>query len=750
MLPRHWYEMRLLCLLFFGVSISFVEAFAQNPGGLRFEISLPEGRTIWRQGELIPLTLRPWSSVPDRWVLDGRMQDRIGRLNYTEEFRVEPTDGVRDPLTGIQGHSGGLGGISGVPGPLTLEPFEYVRDLNEWVEFTRPGTYRLTVLTRRVSSIPENADPGAHLEPRGSKRTVELTSNTLTLQIGEATPSWLATHLREAVAPLNQAGRDEESVEARRRGGRILRFLGSEQAGREMIRRLGSVYETPIYDFRSGVLSSPHGDALLPFMEEQLAAPEQAVDRLFVDTLTTLAVQSREGPMPPAPAEGPERERWKEQVQERRKRRDQAEADYYAQLAAALRGKQSTPRSVSAAALSGYARVQSVKPAWHSATLQQLRNSFRDLPFAEQRSLLSSRWFEIAGPEMIPLLMDLSRNRSADAPNRNVMNLAARRLYELDRAKGRRLIVDQIRNNTIGLELETLLILDDDTLPEVFDALVPYLRKGHYGADHFILRYGDDSFVDLAIAAMRAREARFRKAGQTLCMSALHLYVLKHAPDRGKEEFRRRYASNAAQLPHCLNWRQLMKGPYAWSPAFEELIRELPEDAPVIARVNAALLLGRYGSVQAKKYLWKYLETFYGQWEGREAELSALDQRYVIQLEVELRRALALGSAWILDSDGLERLRALCVSDWCRTDVDKWERESVEPLHVSVGNVADGFSVSLGRFHLQSKGELVAKVAQFPAGTRFQWSGRPPAGSPEQVIERIREIERLLPGLDRR
>jgi hypothetical protein len=116
---------------------------AQAPAGLHFEIEVSDGQTAWKLGERIPITMRFWATTPNRWMADTRTQDRIGRMNYTEEFRVEPTGGVRDPLTGLRGQSGGFGGISGGPHQLGTEPYEIERDLNEWIEFTRPGTIEL-------------------------------------------------------------------------------------------------------------------------------------------------------------------------------------------------------------------------------------------------------------------------------------------------------------------------------------------------------------------------------------------------------------------------------------------------------------------------------------------------------------------------------------------------------------------------------------------------------------------------------
>ena len=117
-------------------------------------------------------------------------------------------------------------------------------------------------------------------------------------------------------------------------------------------------------------------------------------------------------------------------------------------------------------------------------------------------------------------------------------------------------------------------------------------------------------------------------------------------------------------------------------------------------------------------------------------------------MERELRIALAVGSGWVLDAEGLERLRNVCISDWCRTDVDGWIRESAEPLQVSLsGGVPESYSAQVERFYVRSRQELAAKILQFPAGTRFVWAFRPGPNSRPDLVEEARRIEALVPGL---
>ena len=69
-----------------------------------------------------------------------------------EKFLVEPTGGTKDPIlvyfeSGTLFMSGGLTNFRF----LSDSPYVIHLDLNEWVRIDKPGNYRVTVTSRRVS-----------------------------------------------------------------------------------------------------------------------------------------------------------------------------------------------------------------------------------------------------------------------------------------------------------------------------------------------------------------------------------------------------------------------------------------------------------------------------------------------------------------------------------------------------------------------------------------------------------------------
>ena len=146
--PADPFGMRSLVLaLLFGLA---GYSYAQSPPPLDrdviLQVSSASDQSEFHIGETIPLKLAFSSAVPDRYQINMAQYDRSGRMGY-EQFILSPADGAVDPLAG---HLGGIGG--GLTGFkfLTPEPWTITLNLNEWVRFTKPGDYRLSVTSNRV------------------------------------------------------------------------------------------------------------------------------------------------------------------------------------------------------------------------------------------------------------------------------------------------------------------------------------------------------------------------------------------------------------------------------------------------------------------------------------------------------------------------------------------------------------------------------------------------------------------------
>jgi len=117
----------------------------QEPGPVTLTLRIPGDRRQFRPGEIIPIELEFDSAVPKRFVVDGATYDRSGRLSI-DEFTVEPSDAVVDPLFDYFASSGAAfgGGLRGMH-VLGEKPARITLDLNEWYHFDAPGSYALAV-----------------------------------------------------------------------------------------------------------------------------------------------------------------------------------------------------------------------------------------------------------------------------------------------------------------------------------------------------------------------------------------------------------------------------------------------------------------------------------------------------------------------------------------------------------------------------------------------------------------------------
>jgi len=192
------------------------EPVPNQPADISLQLSLRNGQTIFRRGEVIALTAT-YSSVSEKpYSLDTRNYDRSGRLSGTEVFCIDPPvekDPLSDYFGGVMGFLGG--GLSST-WEFNRGPFVANLDLNEWKSLP-PGSYRLKITGHRVT-LP-GSNPG-----NPESVPVPLQSNEVSFQIVEASAEWQAEQLSAAVHTLDSA--DPSSDEAQR-AAKVLRFLGS-------------------------------------------------------------------------------------------------------------------------------------------------------------------------------------------------------------------------------------------------------------------------------------------------------------------------------------------------------------------------------------------------------------------------------------------------------------------------------------------------------------------------------------------
>jgi hypothetical protein len=691
---------------------------------VRFELALRGHGATFQAGETIPLALLFTSDVGNRYSVDTPTYDRAGRVE-TELYCVEPE--APDPLAPYSSAGGRFG-----TQPLGATPFMVEADLNEWRRLG-PGHYRVHAISYRVGRLDDAFNPA----PNGRAREV-LRSNTIELVVRPPDPDWQNEQLQRAVQALTGPSSPEEV----RQAARTLRFLSTQDSTRQLARLFegtGAQYSTAQafllldrpgpqqpsgLDFRLGLLGSPYRQVAIDAMHAELSAPSHPITSEFLELLVNL----RAGADPAHATGGPTSpDRWQKRVEELMMAETQA-------LVAALPRKTDGAR---AATLIGLLMTRLARPVTAEAIRPVLLAAWDELPPRMQIVLLDNQWSLVAGPEMLPFLR---RTAAEPQPKTGIgltwaRNAVLRRLYELDPAAGREAILRDLQDGNAEPTLKVIQLLPQADIAAAVGLAVGRIGNGTARElDYNML----DWFGDASVLA--AMEDQFEHGiGQRACgqQAAMLRYFLRVAPEYGEKQ------ADVALTPgkdtRC--YGPLLMGLGERLPEIERrAIAALGDPDPNVV-LDGVRVLERWGSAGAEEALWNLMERHSGP--GRWPAL-----RSKTTLDREVIRAIATGSGWICPPDKLARLSGLVRTDSQRREIERWIAQwkagsaPIKPTWIS----EDSPTFEILQYRDLTEDQLLAKVAQFPRGTRLRWQFVPPGSileavslaTQEAVYERVR------------
>ena len=430
---------------------------SSQPGDVSVQLSLKNGQTVFREGEIIALVADYSSAAEKKYYLSTRNYDRSGRLEEMEVFCIDPakaTDPLSDYFNGVMGFfGGGLGGEQ----DLSDKPYFVDLELNEWKSLP-PGSYRLSIVSHRVT-VPTDGSPS---EP--SVRSTPLRSNEVQFEVVKADPGWQGEQLAAAEGALDSA--DPTGDEAKH-AARVLRFLGSEEATRELARRFWSGNEQPSgWDLKFGLFGSPYRAAAIAAMKAALTGPEHPITQEFVQTLATLEMQSDPKSRLPKYDEN-DVEAWTKARDPYSAAFDKKISDHLFEVAAAWQNKAGRARAVTVSELLQSDLV--LNTGVRSQLRQMLLTSWESLPVQRQNELIQYRWEQVGGPEWLPILRAIivgepNRNHAIDKLDRCP---ALRRIYEIAPDQGRELILREITSPKGDIGIDVLGLLPEPELPQI-------------------------------------------------------------------------------------------------------------------------------------------------------------------------------------------------------------------------------------------------------------------------------------------
>ncbi len=693
---------------------------AQTESRVHVALTCAKSPCTFQIGEIIPIELSFTSTVPKRYQLNMASYDRSGRMGY-EKFHVIPDDGARDPLRTYFAFGGFMGGGLTNFQFLSPEPVTIKLVLNEWISFDRPGLYRVKVTSARVT----DATP----KPNSEGQQPQITSNEIEVEIAPAAKEWQNQEFRRIVRALDDpkgtpaaSGTDADPMTA-------LRYLGTEDAARELARRFGTTRGNGDFQCMFGLIGSPNSAAGLAEMRTLLRDPDFPINSTFLRTMSYLPLRAGEPP----------------EVLEKQQQLNMESAR--AALVEAAPRKRGMALAVSTeTALEGL--QPGVSDSLRKPLVQELMRSFDGLTPESQANWLQYRWDFIKEPAWIPVLKRLATTYQEFPELREmhayqslqVSGAALRHWHEMDPEGARRAVIAEIVRPKPRYGVDVLGMLKDESLPEVEWTLVENLTKtDHFEIEANILglleRYGTGAAVSNLISSRGEMVGTWACAPQTSFLG----YTLKFDPEAARPLIQRAIAARGQDRNACRQSLFVDVGAKNRSPVLEELARSSLGDPDPQVVISAATYLGRYGSAASEQPLWTRYLTWSRTWVGREQELRVTfgagenPNLWEANLGQALAVALARGNGWLSDEPQLQSILDLAVGDYVRSAVDSTIRSSSGRSITYFSGFPDqpGW-FSLAQYDQLSIGQLATKLLQFPPATTFRWSAAGPTVSADQ------------------
>jgi len=694
-------------------------------------IAIADGRSMFREGEIIHLVLSFTSTAEKRYWVENRNYDRSGRLGI-EAYCVEPQ--ARDPLADYFRAGAFMGGGLGNEQQLSQVPFTAAAELNEWRQ-PGPAHYRLHVVSYRVWRPP---DP--HEETPYGRVGVTLRSNTIEFDVIPQDPDWSAQQLRDALADYQSAA-DEDKKKAARK----LRFLNTKPSTEALAQLFWGLNDQPGgWDLMFGLSGSPYRAEAIAAMQREIHNPDHPITQDFLYALTKLQINADTSWDPPEydPAH-PEvsQEYWrKKQAHEREL------------MQAAL-----TPTVVALPQKTGRAQALTVQALAQSSDLltaltasqirKQLILKWGDLPEKTKQELIQYRWPLIAGPDMLPILKEYV---SRPAPPSRTMDAIARdaalqHIHELDAGEGRALILRDLRDPRAEPSLSLIKLLSAEQIRPLVQEAVGRIEKNDARTldFHLVELYADASVLPGIKTDFNNHLGEWACEPQT----AMLRYFLRLEPEFGTQAVEASLA--ARKKTSCYHF--LLQELADALPKVEPLAIRALDDSDLEAASDAALALGRWGTASAEAPLWARLKRFHQQWESRQDELRSTPPytgpiERATALESTLTSSIATGTSWICGPEKLAQLSALA-SPRQQVQVATWSKgwETSKALISPNWFPEDRLSFGVLQYSNLDEQQFRAKLSQMPNGMKLYFQiWKPGQISPPVSMERQEAVFEAL------
>lgn len=724
---------------------------SNNPSGLSIVLQLTDPHPF-HQGELIKAELnlpefRPGagSPPPEQWQFTGLLLDpqtncgTVAKPCFLSETEFHLMNGPR--------------GVS------DRRRFA----LNSYLPGLAPGRYRVAALARKL--VLRSYRPGSTAYVYSDPPQYAV-SGTVELDIIAASADWVRNTIARSVTHLNgPQPRDQAGYEAQQDAAQQLAFINEPAAWTASLDALPKEESVLLAGLERGRPQARVCD----LMQARVAFPAQSVSSQYLYRLSDICARAHLPPAPtPPPGQtiraavagvisttppptrpvppDPQMQAW---IEKHRAYTEDVINGAAAALAGSLASKQAPAKwEAIATLLQRINQVRSNRPAtpdpsWIPLLTSVFTRDYAIVEPARKQYLLDMYASTVNSSDLVPLLESVLDSWKPgdyyEAPHS-----ALRALSRIDPARARGRILAELAKDKTWLDVASLDLLPASAVPPMDDALIDALARAQ--------RPGGWN-VQLSMAAI-ARYAtpkalpRIRaiyESQQDSCQPELAAYFVRVDPAYADRIFHNHSWNMHAPPPRCTVQYFNRTPPLAMGPPLERYLAAYLMHSDVYVKSTAARVLGRSGTASALPPLWDAFRYFHEYWKGKNAELEQLGEG--VNLEVDLRNAIAHGRGWFVSEADLHLIESLCISGRCVGET-RQDLESVKsPLHIEITSGASGEVVArvAQYFSLDSVAAIESKLAQYPRRTRFVlYAPSGPIGEVAKQIRRSAEAKGLV------
>lgn len=735
----------------------------------KLTLGISDGRTSFREGEIIPLVLSFTSTADKRYRAVARNYDRSGRLNL-DSYCLEPE--ARDPLADYFSTTFSMGGGLGGNQPLTEKPFTVTVELNEWRQ-PGPGHYRLYVVSPRVSPEPDSLN-----SLRTGAERVTLRSNTIEFDVIEGDAETRSKQLQEATeayqkpTPANCDYRFPHECGVGQ-AARRLRFLNTKESTKTLARLFWSLNDQPGgWDLMFGLYGSSYRTEAIAAMQREISAPDHPITQDFLTVFTKLQLLqfAEEVPHEPSMDDPAALRKFYERREKIQAHEPEVKKTALTATVAALPHKTGQAHALTLVTLATE-KSDLLDKETASEMRHQLLADWSSLPEKTRGELIQNNWPPLDGTEALPILREIvsqppphfgnagsfacyatSQDQCAAVTSRNK---ALKRIFERDPAEGRKLILRDLSDPEAQPSLSLLKLLSAAQLRPFVQRAVQRIESAthvrpavplQYDATNdarpwdyfFVEQFADESDLGPLEAKFKGDDDHLHQPRCVPYAESMLSYFVRVDPMFGAREVQ---AALDARNGALCNPRLLEDlGPSL--PKVEKVAISALDDSDPEVAISAARALGRWGTAKVEPALWARLTRFHQEWPNGVGELPLTDKdagarvRALDTLENTLVHSIVSGTNWICGSEKLTRLRTMVGSRQERTNlshwIDQWDGFEGPWILTPYWDPDDKLTFSVLQYMQLDEEQIRVKLSQMPKGSKlyFQTYTAEQMGSP--------------------